>query len=321
MLVIGGTGRVGRYLIQKLVQRGIEVKALVRDRPRDKVVEGFDGVEIIKGSVEDFDAMKLATKDCVSVIDVHGVSPPRFSKFQDLFVHPKNSPNHPHVINYLGTKLILEAMKLNGVTKLVRVTGALAGASAFNPVCILFNMLLSMTVLWHYQSEVAIKQSGLDYTCIRPCGLRNEPTSAATNKTLVLFSEDQAKSKAFKTKSSMSVEDLAELCVLCGSEMLLSRKTVTCTAVETDGVKETVQPLTSDWMELIHRVSASTPSHANETLHNASLFVTCAIFAWYLIMMVIVIHTLVVGGLSTYLSSRLLMHSFVISTRYNILHN
>jgi hypothetical protein len=71
----------------------------------------------------------------------------------------------------MGVKNLLAAMKINGVGKLVRITGSLVGKSPFLPFIFLFNILLSMTNKWHERSEIAIRESNIDYTVIRPTEL------------------------------------------------------------------------------------------------------------------------------------------------------
>jgi uncharacterized protein YbjT (DUF2867 family) len=45
--------------------------------------------------------------------------------------------------------------------------------SAFHPIAVLLNLVLSMAVKWQLRSELALRESGLDYTILRPGGLNN----------------------------------------------------------------------------------------------------------------------------------------------------
>lgn len=119
----------------------------------------------------DVDSLTAGCQDCDFIIDVHGVKPPRFSKVSDLWIHPssRKNVNHPHNINFIGTKNVLAAMRRANVAKLVRITGALVGSSTVSFATILFNMLLSMTVMWHEESEIEIRKSGVDYTSEFQC--------------------------------------------------------------------------------------------------------------------------------------------------------
>jgi nucleoside-diphosphate-sugar epimerase len=175
ILVIGGTGRVGRAVVPKLIKEGFSVRVLCRNLSQAKNLTELTGAVLFEGDVCNLDSIITASVDCSAVVDVHGMRPARFSKITDLFTHPRNIPSHPYNINYLGVKKVLAAMEINKVSKIVRITGALVDKSAFIPVRILFNFLLSMTTRWHEASEICIRNSGFDYTVIRPTEIVNEP--------------------------------------------------------------------------------------------------------------------------------------------------
>ena len=180
ILVIGGTGRVGRAIVPKLIKEGYTVRVLVRDIEKAKAFDELSGANLVVGDVLDMKSLVSATEGCSTVVDVHGMKPIRFAKITDFFIHPKNLPNHPYQINYLGVNRILAAMEINKCQKIVRITGALVGKSAFIPIRALFNILISFSSKWHEASEVAIRNSGLDYTIIRPTELVNEPSVVRT---------------------------------------------------------------------------------------------------------------------------------------------
>ena len=54
------------------------------------------------------------------------------------------------------------------VKKFVRVTGLSVGLSTWNPVSILFSIVLSFSNMWNRKGEQEIRASGIDYTIIRP---------------------------------------------------------------------------------------------------------------------------------------------------------
>lgn len=149
ILVIGANGRVGRSVVSKLKSSGKSVKCLVRDIQRASTFTELENTSLVYGSTDDISSLVEATSGCDVVIDVHGMRPPRFTKIFDLFRHPKNDPTHPYNVNYLGTRRVLAAMKINNVKKLVRITGALTGKSPFRFPVWLFDILLSMSPKWH----------------------------------------------------------------------------------------------------------------------------------------------------------------------------
>ncbi len=50
ILVTGGTGFIGRHLVQRLVERGDQVRCLIRDRSRQQDL-AQPGVEFLHGDV------------------------------------------------------------------------------------------------------------------------------------------------------------------------------------------------------------------------------------------------------------------------------
>lgn len=70
-LILGGSGKTGKLVVQKLVKRDIQVRIVVRASAA--IPENFTNdkrIEITKGNVNDFDIAKITelVKDCDSVI-------------------------------------------------------------------------------------------------------------------------------------------------------------------------------------------------------------------------------------------------------------
>jgi nucleoside-diphosphate-sugar epimerase len=66
VLVTGATGLLGSHLAQRLVTRGIPVRALVRPRSRTEYLEAL-GVEIVRGDLTDPTACAIALTDVAQV--------------------------------------------------------------------------------------------------------------------------------------------------------------------------------------------------------------------------------------------------------------
>lgn len=249
VLVIGSTGRLGRVVTSKLIARGVEVVALVRDLESAKTVEELKGATLREGDILDVESLKVATSQVDSVVDVHGVKPPRFIKLGDLFRAPReNDSTHPYNINYKGTRNLLEAMKMNKNKKLIRLTGALVGASAFKPFVALFNFLLSYSNKWHQLSEKLIRESGVDYTVVRPSEIADEPSAVAQTypplgeavnaRYLMAVPGDSEKRDPIPVPSKISKYDVADLCVeavIKAQPGYLSKSTVICCSQAGDG--------------------------------------------------------------------------------------
>jgi nucleoside-diphosphate-sugar epimerase len=81
-LVTGGTGFIGSHLVDELLNRGYEVRCIVRDTSNLKWLDGKD-VEIFKGSLFDIDFLKKAIKDVDYVYHIAGVT--KGKNYQDYY--------------------------------------------------------------------------------------------------------------------------------------------------------------------------------------------------------------------------------------------
>jgi len=236
VLLIGGTGRLGRAVARKLVAAGVETTLLVRGSPR-KLPPPLDGLRTVVGDVTDVESLRsaFATGGFDSVISTHGVTPPRFSKLRDLLPGFSDKDlQHPKNVNLRGVENILTVMREFKTRKLVRITGALVGNSN-SLFALIFNLLLSFSVKFHELAEISIRRSGIDYLIIRPTGIREEPPVRATNDSeLVCVCEGGGGSRRVKLPGKISIDDLGDLCVMgaIGPTVLPARSTVTVSSAK-----------------------------------------------------------------------------------------
>jgi len=77
ILVIGATGRVGRHVVDQLVQRGAKVRVLTRDPAKASFPTG---VEIAQGDLLDLDALRAAFQGVTSFFLLNAVSGDEFTQ-------------------------------------------------------------------------------------------------------------------------------------------------------------------------------------------------------------------------------------------------
>ena len=157
IFVAGATGQTGRHIVRQLTERNIAVKALVRDSERAKEVLP-PTVELIVG-----DLLKPATFashliDCSVLICATGAS-------------PSLDPTGPYQVDYQGTKNLVDAAKDNNIDRFILVS-SLCVSKFFHPL-----NLFWLVLYWKKQAETYIQASGLNYTIVRPGGLKNEDNS------------------------------------------------------------------------------------------------------------------------------------------------
>jgi dihydroflavonol-4-reductase len=107
VLVTGATGFIGHALTKKLVERGDDVRVLVRD------AEKFAGLglpvdDVTTGDITDADAMERATRDVSTVYAIAGT-----------FREPGLSDNRYREVNVESVRILQEAAKRNGVKRVV----------------------------------------------------------------------------------------------------------------------------------------------------------------------------------------------------------
>jgi hypothetical protein len=68
VLVVGGTGRVGRVFLRKLLLRGYRARVLARDLDKSKRAELPASAQLLQGNVSDYSSVKKAMASCDKVV-------------------------------------------------------------------------------------------------------------------------------------------------------------------------------------------------------------------------------------------------------------
>lgn len=109
VLVTGGTGFVGGHLIERLIARGDDVRALVRAGSRREFVESL-GAAAVTGDLEDAASLAAACRDCEIVY--HSAARVEFVGTEEEF----------HRTTVAGTQQLLAAAVQAGVRRFVQVS-------------------------------------------------------------------------------------------------------------------------------------------------------------------------------------------------------
>ncbi|CAN0853912.1 Uncharacterized protein At2g34460, chloroplastic [Linum grandiflorum] len=201
VFVAGATGSTGKRIVEQLLSKGFAVKAGVRDVDKAKSVlskdsnpslqfvsnfnsspssnpELFNLHSSVKADVTEGSA-KLAEaigEDSDAVICATGFRPG-----WDLFA--------PWKVDYYGTINLVDACRKQGVDRFVLVSSILVNGAAMgqllNPAYVFLNVF-GLTLVAKLQAESYIRKSGINYTIVRPGGLKNDPPSG----NLVMEPED-----------------------------------------------------------------------------------------------------------------------------------
>jgi len=178
VFVAGATGQTGSRIVKELLTEGYRVRAGVRNVEKAKQsLPANDNLEFVLADVtKGVDLLSKAIAGTDAVIVATGFRPSI-----DLTSAWK--------VDNIGTQNMVEACIKSGVKRMVLVSSILANGAAMgqilNPIYILLNVL-GLTLVAKLQAEKYLKNSGLDYTIIRPGGLKNDPPTG----NIVLGKED-----------------------------------------------------------------------------------------------------------------------------------
>ncbi|CTP86462.1 NmrA family transcriptional regulator [Xanthomonas translucens pv. arrhenatheri] len=126
ILVTGATGNVGRQVVEQLVKRGADVRALVRDPSKANLPAG---VEVVQGDLLDVDSLRGAFSDVSTLFLLNAVVADEYTqalialnvarqagieRFVYLSViHSDLYVNVPHFAGKYGVERMIEQMGLN----------------------------------------------------------------------------------------------------------------------------------------------------------------------------------------------------------------
>lgn len=188
VFVAGGTRGVGRYIVDKLLDQGSEVVALVRDPAVAEEMNAVAGLTAIVGDAFDQKTVENAMDGCDAAITTLGGS---------------TSDDNSKRIDYDGNSNVIESAGILGVVRIILVTSIGCGSSKEAAPPSVFEVLKDVLAAKERAENVLIKYyTNSNWTIIRPGGLKSEP---ATGK--AILTEDN------KAIGSIHREDVADLVV------------------------------------------------------------------------------------------------------------
>ncbi len=143
IFLTGSTGFVGRHMLNRLLDEGHSVRALVRD-PESARDLARDGLELIAGDVVTGAGLDQGVEGCDAVIHLVGII-------------VEKGTNTFERVHHLGTRNVVEAAKRAGIRRFVQMSalGVRAdGVAAYQ------------TSKWRGEEEV--RRSGIPYCILRP---------------------------------------------------------------------------------------------------------------------------------------------------------
>lgn len=152
--VAGATGETGRRIVRELVSRQIPVRAMVRDLATARTILPAEA-ELVVGDVLNLESINTALGDSTVILCATGAK-------------PSFDPTGPYQVDFEGTKNLVNAAKSHNIEQFVFVS-SLCVSKFFHPL-----NLFWLILWWKQQAEQYLKNSGLNYTIVRPGGLKND---------------------------------------------------------------------------------------------------------------------------------------------------
>lgn len=140
ILITGGSGAIGKSLVDTLIERGYSVRLLTRDVYLKK---NDSKKEFCAGDVRDIKSLHSATLGIDTIIHLAGITHTNTRKLY-------------YEINTVGTKNLIEAAKRNSVKRFIFISSRTAGADA------------GAYALSKLLAENEIMNSGLRWLILRP---------------------------------------------------------------------------------------------------------------------------------------------------------
>lgn len=169
VFVAGATGKTGKRIVNQLLERGFKVRAGVLDVEKaTSSLPAHNSLQIVKADVTE-GAAKLsdAIGDSEAVICATGFRPSL-----DFLA--------PWKVDNFGTVSLVDACQKVGVNRFILISSILVNGAAtgqiLNPAYIVLN-IFGLTLIAKLQAEQYIRKSGINYTIVRPGGLREDPPS------------------------------------------------------------------------------------------------------------------------------------------------
>ena len=171
ILLLGATGRTGKEVLYQALDRGYRVTALVRDS--NKIEIQSPKLKVLEGDTRVPSDLNRALKDCEVVMSCLNIS--RKSDF------PWSALRTPENFLSLTMKSLINACKENGVERLIFTSAWGVGDSRpYTPgwfAWFIDNSNLSAAYMEHERQEAMVRNSGLNWTIVRPVGLVNRKNS------------------------------------------------------------------------------------------------------------------------------------------------
>jgi uncharacterized protein YbjT (DUF2867 family) len=155
VVIAGGHGKIGLRLERLLAEGGHRARGLIRKPEQAGDLEAI-GAEPVVCDLEVEEDVSRCVSGAGAVVFAAGAG-------------PGSGPERKRTMDYGGAVKLIDAAKANGIRRYVIVSsmGAADPSSASGPMVAYLEA--------KHDADVALEQSGLDYTIVRPGSLTDDP--------------------------------------------------------------------------------------------------------------------------------------------------
>lgn len=166
--VFGATGRTGKHIVEEVAKRGFIPVCLVREKSKEKITEP-KAFSII-GSPLEYEDVYETIDGCDAVLMALNIARKSDWPWAKVITPPN--------LLDVTMKNIVRAMSETEIRRVITVSAWGVGDS-YREVNWIFRFLINntkvgMAYAGHEDQERVLRQSGLDWTAVRPVGLTNE---------------------------------------------------------------------------------------------------------------------------------------------------
>jgi dihydroflavonol-4-reductase len=206
VFVTGGSGVVGRALVQRLISGGDEVVALARSVPSEETLRGL-GAEPVRGDLFDEDALAAAMAGCSVIYNVAGVN--------TLCVE---DPEPMLRTNVEAPPVVVRAAARAGVARFVHTSSAATIGEASGVVGREDTPHRGRYLSTYERSKTegeraafeAGRQAGVEVVCVNPSSVQGPGRAGGTARFLLAYLDGRLKVFVPTNVSLVDIDDCAE---------------------------------------------------------------------------------------------------------------
>jgi dihydroflavonol-4-reductase len=203
VLVTGGTGTVGRAVLERLVSEGRQVVGLARSQSSADALQAM-GAEPVRGSVEDVDSIQVAAAGCGTLFHAAGVN-----------AFCLRDPSPLFRVNVIGSLNVISAAARTGVERVVYTSSAAVFGEQTGTVGSETSehrgSFLSEYERSKFEAERVVLETArsldVDVVCVNPSSVQGPGRARGTGKILVLFLNGKLK---VLVRTRVSLVDIAD---------------------------------------------------------------------------------------------------------------